>query len=545
MPTMTKTPTQLRPLESNRTRVLPSVTEPMASGFVDFIGGKPGKHALIGRARWWTPLRILVAVSGLFLTLGYLQKGQCVRTGHGQSGPFVDWSGHRQYTSACYNDTITLYHSHRLDEQVFPYLNSWTGSDGTVRHMEYPVLSGLFQWLNSVIAHFIYSLFKPLGMSAVPEASVYFAVNCFFLALAWMAAVAIMSRMTDNRVWDTLLMAASPLVIVHAFTNFDLLSVLPAVAAMALWFNRRPALSGVMIGLGISLKLWPAFIGGAIILLCLRNRSWLPLARMLSGMFITLAAINLPVYLLAPQGWGEFFRLNSQRGWEGSTIYAVIAHVTGQRAWDGNSPSTAVQGVGTFNLITFVLLAVCLVALAWLVVFKAPVTPRLGQVAFLALLAFMVTNKVWSPQYSIWLVPMLVLALPRWRLVFGWAALEAVYWYVRMWQFLPAGHRAPEWLADTMTVIRLGLLVFMAVVVIRQILGKDPDPVREAHRVGPQPEFPTREARPAEPQPDEPRLAEPQPDEARRATPHTTDTHPDGARPATAHQAMTDTRETE
>ena len=452
----------------------------MASGFVSFLGGKPGKHALLGRAAWWTPLRVLVAISGFFLTLGYLQKGQCVRTGHGQSGPFIDWSGHRQYTSACYTDTISLYHSHRLDELAFPYLNSWANSDGSVRYMEYPVLSGVFQWINAVIARFLYNVMQPLGITSIPEAAVYFAVNCFFLAIAWMAAVAIMARLTGNRPWDTLLMAASPLVIVHAFTNFDLLSVLPAVAAIALWAHRRPALAGAMIGIGISVKLWPAFIGGAIILLCLRDRSWMPLARMLSGMFITLAVVNLPVYLLAPEGWGEFFRLNSQRGWEGSTLYAVIAHITGNREWDGNSPSEAVDGVGTLNLLTFLMLAVCLVALAWLVVCKAPKTPRLPQVAFLALLAFMITNKVWSPQYSIWLVPLLVLALPRWRLVFSWAALEAVYWYVRMWQFLPAGNQAPEWLADSMTVIRLGMLIFMAALVVRQMLGKSADPVREA-----------------------------------------------------------------
>ena len=139
----------------------------MASGFIGFLGGKPGKHALIGRAAWWTPLRVLVAVSGFFLTLGYLQRGSACALGMGREPSSI--GGRRQYTSACYNDTISLYHSHKLDEQLFPYLNSWQGSDGAVRYMEYPVLSGLFQWMNAVIAHFIYDLFKPLGMDQVPE----------------------------------------------------------------------------------------------------------------------------------------------------------------------------------------------------------------------------------------------------------------------------------------------------------------------------------------------------------------------------------------
>ena len=88
---------------------------------------------------------------------------------------------------------------------------------------------------------------------------------------------------------------------------------------------------------------------------------------------------------------------------------------------------------------------------------------------------------MWSPQYSLWLVPLLVLALPRWRLVLSWAAVEAVYWYLRMWTFLPHKLAAPDWLVDSFTLIRLSLLVAMAVIVVRQIYGYSPDPVRAAH----------------------------------------------------------------
>ena len=56
-----------------------------------------------------------------------------------------------------------------------------------------------------------------------------------------------------------------------------------------------------------------------------------------------------------------------------------------------------------------------------------------------------------------------------------------MYWYLRMWQFLPANQAAPYWLVDTVTIVRLGLLVFMAVLVIREIMGRTPDRIREAH----------------------------------------------------------------
>ncbi|MGD5691124.1 hypothetical protein QUT48_23110, partial [Xanthomonas citri pv. citri] len=96
-------------------------------------------------------------------------------------------------------------------------------------------------------------------------------------------------------------------------------------------------------------------------------------------------------------------------------------------------------------MITLMLLLAALVALT-VVVLTARQAPRLGQITFLVVLAFMITNKVWSPQYSLWLVPLLVLALPRWRLVLSWAAVEAVYWYLRMWTFLPHKLAAPDWL---------------------------------------------------------------------------------------------------
>ena len=77
----------------------------------------------------------------------------------------------------------------------------------------------------------------------------------------------------------------------------------------------------------------------------------------------------------------------------------------------------------------------------------------------------------------------MVLAVPRWRLVFAWGALEAVYWYVRLWQFLPSNQAAPNWLADTLTVVRFGLLFVMAGLVIREAMGRGSgvDKIREAH----------------------------------------------------------------
>ena len=48
------------------------------------------------------------------------------------------------------------------------------------------------------------------------------------------------------------------------------------------------------------------------------------------------------------------------------------------------------------------------------------------------MLAFLLTTKVWSPQYSLWLVPLLALARPRWRLALVWQFVEIAVWFVTL-----------------------------------------------------------------------------------------------------------------
>ena len=47
--------------------------------------------------------------------------------------------------------------------------------------------------------------------------------------------------------------------------------------------------------------------------------------------------------------------------------------------------------------------------------------------------AFLLTNKVWSPQFSLWLVPLAVLALPHRRILLAWMTIDALVWVPRMY----------------------------------------------------------------------------------------------------------------
>ena len=106
----------------------------------------------------------------------------------------------------------------------------------------------------------------------------------------------------------------------------------------------------------------------------------------------------------------------------------------------------------------------------------------MAELVYLIVAAFLLFNKVWSPQYSLWLVVPAALALPRWRLVFSWALVDALVWPLLMWHMLGTDNKGiPHELLDVAIISRDALIIAMAVLVIRQMCGKTTDKVRDAH----------------------------------------------------------------
>ena len=137
-------------------RDLPSRTDTIGAALSGVIGGPVGRHALIGRARFLTPLRVMLIIALVFLALGYSTKAACLQTtGTGTADQRVgNWENQRAYYELCYSDTVPLYTAELLNLGKFPYKSSWIETDGegkphtqydgntAVRYMEYPVLTG-------------------------------------------------------------------------------------------------------------------------------------------------------------------------------------------------------------------------------------------------------------------------------------------------------------------------------------------------------------------------------------------------------------------
>ncbi|HSS24996.1 MAG TPA: hypothetical protein VLL82_11450, partial [Mycobacterium sp.] len=65
-------------LRSADNRDCPSRTDFLGAALADVIGGPLGRHALIGRTRLMTPVRVMFLIALVFLALGWSTKAACL-----------------------------------------------------------------------------------------------------------------------------------------------------------------------------------------------------------------------------------------------------------------------------------------------------------------------------------------------------------------------------------------------------------------------------------------------------------------------------------
>ncbi|OSC40304.1 glycosyltransferase family 87 protein [Mycobacterium decipiens] len=482
-------------LRSADSRDCPSRNDALGSALANAVGGPVGRHALIGRTRVMTPVRVMFAIALVFLALGWSTKAACLQsTGTGSGDQRVaNWDNQRAYYELCYSDTVPLYGAELLNQGKFPYKSSWTETDaqGTpqlrydgqiaVRYMEYPVLTGIYQYVSMAIAKTYTALSKVAPAPVVAEVVMFFNVAAFGLALAWLATVWATSGLAGRRIWDAALVAASPLVIFQMFTNFDALATGLAMSGLLAWARRRPTLAGVLIGLGAAAKLYPLLFLFPLLLLGIRVGRLGAVARTATATAVTWLLVNLPVMLLFPRGWSEFFRLNTRRGDDMDSLYNVVKSFTG---WRGFDPTLGFwEPPMVLNTVVTVLIVLCCAAIAYIAL-TAPQRPRVAQLTFLMVATFLLVNKVWSPQFSLWLVPLAVLALPHRRILLAWMTIDALVWVPRMYYLYgnPSRSLPEQWFTATVLLRDIAVMVLCALVV-RQIYRPGEDLVRWLGRV--------------------------------------------------------------
>jgi uncharacterized membrane protein len=344
---------------------------------------------------------VLLAASVLAMVLAFAEKVPC-RAGA--------WNYDvKKYQDFCYTDIYPLYYSEGLYDKRVPY------SGHTV---EYPVLiGGAMQAVAWLVRN----------VDAAIRGREFYDVTVVLLALCAVAAALATARAAGpGRRWQALLVALSPALILNAFVNWDLIAMALTALGIAAWAARRGVWAGVLLGLAVATKFYPLVVLGALLLLCLRAGRLREFAKTFAAAAVAWLAVNLPVMIVALPGWATFYVFSRDRGADWGSVWYMFEYFNLPRL--GNYQLSALNEMSAAALVV-AFAAIALLALA------APRRPRLPQLCFLLLAAFLMTNKVWSPQYVIWLVPLAVLARPRLWPYLLWQLAEVGY-YLGIWAYL-------------------------------------------------------------------------------------------------------------
>ncbi len=438
--------------------VHPTLDDPFVRGLSQPFGGPLGQHAVPPRRRFWTPVRIVLALACLVFAVHWLQKSPC------QSGAWVDLM---QYRNFCYSDVLALYYAEHLNEGAVPY-RDWP--------VEYPVLTGAFMGILGLPIH---SLAQDT-LEGINEGQWFYNLNALVLSTLGVATVAVLLNMRRNRPWDVAMLALAPAMVFTATVNWDLLAVSLTAFAMLAWARKRPIAAGVLLGLATAAKFYPLLIIGPLVLLGLRSRQVGAVINSLLAAGLTWFAVNAPVMLLWRDSWMRFFELNSERPIDWGTLWYIGAHFPTGGGEYGLEPFESLgANIPQLNLMYFVLFALCCVGIGALALF-APRRPRLAALAFLTIAAFLIVGKVWSQQYVLWLIPLAVLARPRWGAFLVWQAAEVGYFFAFYGELMAASGQPvfPEWVFVLASSLRLVTLCVLCGFVVRDILKPEQDAVR-------------------------------------------------------------------
>ncbi len=233
--------------------------------------------------------------------------------------------------------------------------------------------------------------------------------------------------------WAVAFVAISPLLIGSlVYSRFDFWPAALVAAALAALLGDRHRLGWGLLGLAIAAKLYPAALVPLAVFWTLRRRGGRELAWAAGVGAAVVAVAFVPFLVLAPHGLWTSVSGQLSRPLQIESLAASALTTFGHPLVVGGHGSQNLAGHGTLAALSSVAAVAVLVAL-WLGFARGPAEPeRLARYAAACICAFVVFGKVLSPQYLIWLVPLVALVRGR-RGVAAVALLAAALLTTQVW----------------------------------------------------------------------------------------------------------------
>ena len=254
-------------------------------------------------------------------------------------------------------------------------------------------------------------------------------------------------------------------------TRYDLWPAALAAAALAAILSRRERLGLAVLGLAVAAKIYPLVLLPPLLVYVARRQGGREAAIGFGWFAAALAAAVLPFAVIAPEGLVDSLQRQLERPLQIESLGASVLLAAHQL---GLYDPSVVSTYGSQNLTgslpdalataQTVLQAAALVAV-WILFARGPATPaRLVVACAASVVVFVAFGKVLSPQFMIWLVPVVALLFGRVGLAAGallGAALVTTHlWFpTRYWDLVdlePVG-----WLALVRNVLLVALAVLL------------------------------------------------------------------------------------
>jgi hypothetical protein len=285
-------------------------------------------------------------------------------------------------------------------------------------------------------------------------------------SFAWLMAacgVAVVAVVVSIRVRAAFYVALAPLLVGSLIlSRFDLWPALLTVAALAALLRSHHRLGWALLGAGVAAKLWPlAVVPLALVWSRRRGHPHAPLV----GLAVAAAAV-LPFALVAPHGLWSSLGGQASRPLQVESLGAALLTTFSHPRIVSTHGSQNVAGHGALAAAVTVLQGAVLVGL-WVAFARGPVTrERFLRYAAACVCAFVALGKVLSPQFLLWLIPLVPLVAGRRGLaavglLTAACALTQVWFPQRYWEYADGLHLA--WvvlLRDVVLVALVGALAW-------------------------------------------------------------------------------------
>ncbi len=270
--------------------------------------------------------------------------------------------------------------------------------------------------------------------------------------------------------------ALAPLVLGSVILyRYDLWPAALAVAGLAAVLAGRERLGFASLGLGIAAKVFPAVLLPPAFAYVWRTRGRREALLCLAACVAVLAVVIVPFLALAPHGLWKSIVSQTTRPLQIESLGAALllaAHQAGGLGITMESSRGSQNLVGSLphalGTASTAVLVVTLVGI-WAAAARGPATPdRLVRFSAASLVAFVALSKVISPQFMIWLIPLVPLVRGRRGLaassLLGLALLLTQLWFpIRYWDLALRFAAFPSWAVLARDLVLLALLAVLLV----------------------------------------------------------------------------------